>query len=44
MADKKANYTPMPQVPPELRERCEALVGVGVGTTTVTSLGSAWIP
>jgi transposase len=36
MADKKATYTPMPQVPPELRERYEAVVGVLSGATTVS--------
>jgi hypothetical protein len=36
MADKKASYTPMPQVPPELRERYEAVVGAVSGTTTVS--------
>ncbi|HEY6460605.1 MAG TPA: hypothetical protein VIY73_10660, partial [Polyangiaceae bacterium] len=36
MADKKANYTPMPHVPPELRGRYEAVLGVLSGTTTVS--------
>ena len=36
MADKKATYTPMPHVPPELRGRYEAVVGVLSGTTTVS--------
>jgi hypothetical protein len=35
MGSKKATYTPMPQVPPELRPRYEAVVGVLSGTTTV---------
>lgn len=35
MGPKKATYTPMPQVPPELRPRYEAVVGVLSGTTTV---------
>lgn len=37
MAEKKANYTPLPQVPPELRERYEAVLGVLSGTTTVSA-------
>jgi hypothetical protein len=35
MGAKKATYTPMPQVPPELRPRYQAVLGVLSGTTTV---------
>ncbi|HTC72924.1 MAG TPA: hypothetical protein VK655_08550 [Solirubrobacteraceae bacterium] len=37
MGGKKASYTPMPQVPPELRGRYEAVVGVLSGATTVSA-------
>ena len=33
---RKASYTPMPHVLPELRERYEGVVGVISGTTTVS--------
>jgi hypothetical protein len=36
MADKKGKYTPMPQVPPELFPKYEAVVGVLSGTMTVS--------
>jgi transposase len=37
MAEKKATYTAQPQVPPELRGRYEAVVGVLSGTMTVSA-------
>jgi transposase-like protein len=37
MADKKASYTPMPQVPAELRDRYEAVLQVLTGKATVSA-------